>query len=176
MMADLLFFMSIFMVFLLGYGIVSESLFQSALVKCGGSTAEEYSISQVFARPYWSVMGELGLDEFAKLADDSSACRFARYWLFPGLLALYTLICSILLLNLLIAIFSSTFAKVEEEALQLWAFNRYELILEYRQGLLKLTMDENKKKKKKKNRQNSLPIIHCPTSEGVSEVSERANE
>ena len=27
-----------------------------------------------------------------------------------------------------------------------------------------------------KNRQNSHPIIHCPTSEGVSEVSERANE
>ena len=28
----------------------------------------------------------------------------------------------------------------------------------------------------KKHRQNSHPIIHCPTSEGVSEVSERANE
>ena len=27
-----------------------------------------------------------------------------------------------------------------------------------------------------KNRQNSNPIIHCPTSEGVSEMSERANE
>ena len=31
-------------------------------------------------------------------------------------------------------------------------------------------------KMKKKHRQNSHPIIHCPTSEGVSEVSERANE
>ena len=28
----------------------------------------------------------------------------------------------------------------------------------------------------KKLRQNSHLIIHCPTSEGVSEVSERANE
>ena len=28
----------------------------------------------------------------------------------------------------------------------------------------------------KKHRQNSHPIIHCPTSEGVSEVSEQANE
>ena len=35
-----------------------------------------------------------------------------------------------------------------------------------------LTMVENGKK----HRQNSHPIIHCPTSEGVSEVSERANE
>ena len=34
------------------------------------------------------------------------------------------------------------------------------------------TMVENRKK----HRQNSHPIIHCPTSEGVSEVSERANE
>ena len=31
-------------------------------------------------------------------------------------------------------------------------------------------------KNRKKHRQNSHPIIHCPTSEGVSEVSERANE
>ena len=34
------------------------------------------------------------------------------------------------------------------------------------------TMVENGKK----HRQNSHPIIHCPTREGVSEVSERANE
>ena len=36
----------------------------------------------------------------------------------------------------------------------------------------KSTMVENRKK----HRQNSHPIIHFPTSEGVSEVSERANE
>ena len=29
---------------------------------------------------------------------------------------------------------------------------------------------------KKKHRQNNNLMIHCPTSEGVSEVSERANE
>ena len=29
---------------------------------------------------------------------------------------------------------------------------------------------------RKKHRQNSHPIIHCPTTEGVSEVSKRANE
>ena len=34
------------------------------------------------------------------------------------------------------------------------------------------TMVENREK----HRQNSHRIIHCPTSEGVSEVSERANE
>ena len=34
------------------------------------------------------------------------------------------------------------------------------------------TMVENRKK----HRQNSHLTIHCPTSEGVSEVSERANE
>ena len=28
---------------------------------------------------------------------------------------------------------------------------------------------------RKKHRQNSHPIIHCPTSEGVSEVSERVS-
>ena len=34
------------------------------------------------------------------------------------------------------------------------------------------TMVENREK----HRQNSHPIIHCPTNEGVSKVSERANE
>ena len=34
-----------------------------------------------------------------------------------------------------------------------------------------VSMVENRKKQ----RQNSYPIIHCPTSEGVSEVSERAS-
>ena len=37
---------------------------------------------------------------------------------------------------------------------------------------LVLTMVENRKK----HRKNSHLIIHCPTSEGVSEVSERASE
>jgi len=41
-----------------------------------------------------------------------------------------------------------------------WFFYRY------------CTMVENRKK----HRQNRYSIIHCPTSEGVSEVSERANE
>ena len=31
-------------------------------------------------------------------------------------------------------------------------------------------------KKRKKHIQNSHPIIHCPTSEGESEVSERTSE
>ena len=37
--------------------------------------------------------------------------------------------------------------------------------------ILSLTMVENRKK----HRQNNHPIIHCPTSEGVSEVSERVS-
>ena len=39
-------------------------------------------------------------------------------------------------------------------------------------GEQECTMVENEKKKP---RQNRHPIIHCPTSEGVSEGSERAN-
>ena len=43
---------------------------------------------------------------------------------------------------------------------------------EVQEGEEEDTMVENGKK----DRQNSHLIIHCPTSEGVSEVSERANE
>ena len=45
-------------------------------------------------------------------------------------------------------------------------------IREERLPCKEFTMVENRKK----HRQNSHPIIHCPTSEAVSEVRERANE
>ena len=46
-------------------------------------------------------------------------------------LAVYLLIANILLLNLLVAIFNSTYEKIMQEASQHWRFHRYRLIMEY---------------------------------------------
>ena len=67
---------------------------------------EKYEhIGKIIVRPYWNVMGELNLDRFDEIKSTRPTCTFAREWGFPGLFAAYMLICFILLLNLLIAVF-----------------------------------------------------------------------
>ena len=135
MLRDVIFFMAIFLIFEVTYGIITESLYQSAIVQCSTNTraAENYSETAVLSRPYWSMMGALDkeLDLFDKLGETSKTCKFAKKWFFPGLLAVYLLISCILLLNLLVALFSQTFEKVDKEAEQLWALSRYDLLVEY---------------------------------------------
>jgi transient receptor potential cation channel subfamily M protein 5 len=44
---------------------------------------------------------------------------------------IYVVIGNVLLINLLIAMFSSTYEQVQENADQIWKFNRYKLVYEY---------------------------------------------
>ena len=146
MLMDLVFFMIILMVFVIAYGILAVSLLQPMIVLCGiennkttisnNTTVheEDYSWNKVFSRPYWSLMGEIGneLDDIDNIKKTEGICKVFHNWLFPGLLALYLLVSSILLLNLLIAIFSQTFSQIHDQSEKIWGFNRYELLLEYR--------------------------------------------
>lgn len=47
------------------------------------------------------------------------------------MMTIYLLIANILLLNLLIAVFNNTFARTMQESNQIWAFQRYEVIMQY---------------------------------------------
>ena len=49
----------------------------------------------------------------------------------PVMMTIYLLIANILLLNLLIAVFNNTFARTMQESNQIWAFQRYEVIMQY---------------------------------------------
>ena len=134
MLRDLIFFMAIWMVFVFTYGIIGESLYWSAIAQCNNSTEEAYTSHKILSRPYWSMMGSLDteLKLFENItAEGSKTCKFAKDWFFPGILAIYMLISSILLLNLLIAIFSQTFEKVDQEADKIWALSRFDLLVEY---------------------------------------------
>ena len=44
---------------------------------------------------------------------------------------IYVVIGNVLLINLLIAMFSSTYEQVQENADQIWKFNRYKLVYEF---------------------------------------------
>ena len=52
-------------------------------------------------------------------------------WLATLLLALFMLITNIMLLNLLIAIFSHSFEKIESESQLIWRYHMYDLVHEY---------------------------------------------
>ena len=52
-------------------------------------------------------------------------------WLATLLLAVFMLITNIMLLNLLIAIFSHSFEKIESESQLIWRYHIYDLVHEY---------------------------------------------
>ena len=90
-------------------------------------------ISSIF-RPYFHIHGEYFLDT----PDDNSTTWFGtgvhNSYAEPIsliLLGLYLLIANVLLLNLVIAIFNSTYENILGSSLQWWRFNRYEIVVEY---------------------------------------------
>ncbi|XP_062994240.1 transient receptor potential cation channel subfamily M member 5-like, partial [Elgaria multicarinata webbii] len=71
-------------------------------------------------------------DPVAILMEDAKPCTntYAN-WLVLVLLVIFLLVANILLLNLLIAMFSYTFSKVQGNSDIYWKSQRYNLILEY---------------------------------------------
>ncbi|XP_006816700.2 transient receptor potential cation channel subfamily M member 1-like [Saccoglossus kowalevskii] len=102
-----------------------------------------YVIFKSLYKPYWQLYGELFLEEVECLIDNETCHTDPRYldtcpdvpdnirWVAPTLTAIYMLISNILLINLLIAMFSYTFQKVQDNSETIWRFYRYELISEY---------------------------------------------
>ncbi|CAM5174068.1 unnamed protein product [Eretmochelys imbricata] len=99
---------------------------------------------RVFYRPYLQIFGQIPLNEIdaAQIAgsnctDDLGAkegtpcMNTYANWLVLVLLVIFLLVANILLLNLLIAMFSYTFAKVQGNSDTYWKSQRYSLILEY---------------------------------------------
>ncbi|KAK3595125.1 hypothetical protein CHS0354_002378 [Potamilus streckersoni] len=138
MIVDLLFFMVIFVIFLLSFGIVYQAnLFPN-------SVPSWYLLKSVIYMPYWQLYGELFLDEMEskhndgcvnnetvwRATDGQGRCP-ADNVLVPLLGAIYMILTNILLINLLIAMFSYTFQKVQEQSENVWRFYRFSLVQEY---------------------------------------------
>lgn len=131
MLTDLLFFVAILIVFILAYGVASHALrFPNAPVSWR-------LLKDVVYLPYWQMYGELFLenvegnvDNCNSTAGSSNPCP-RKSWLAIILFAVYMIITNVLLLNLLIAMFSYTFEKVQENSEKVWRYYRYNLIYEY---------------------------------------------
>ncbi|XP_059174640.1 transient receptor potential cation channel subfamily M member-like 2 [Physella acuta] len=141
MLQELAMFVMVLMVFLMAYGVASQGLLYKNRSK------EWLILKDILYFPYWQLFGELFLEEletdgactsslkashnFTALPDEFNTCR-TYHWLVPLLLALYLLIGNVLLLNLLIAIFSHVFDTVEKNAIDIWKFQMYSLVMEFK--------------------------------------------
>ncbi|XP_078692315.1 transient receptor potential cation channel subfamily M member-like 2 isoform X4 [Branchiostoma floridae x Branchiostoma belcheri] len=118
MLVDLVFFLVILLVFIFAYGVMRHTLIYP------NSPAEWSLIMNVSLIPYWQVYGELFVDEVEGTTPHGN-------WLIYVLQGLYMLLTNVLLLNLLIAMFSFTFQKIQDNSEQVWRFHRYDIIYEF---------------------------------------------
>ncbi|CAM4623098.1 unnamed protein product [Lepidochelys kempii] len=138
MMKDVFLFLFFLAVWLVAYGVTTEGLLHPSDKRLA------WIFRRVFYRPYLQIFGQIPLNEIdaAQIAgsnctDDSGAkegtpcMNTYANWLVLVLLVIFLLVANILLLNLLIAMFSYTFAKVQGNSDTYWKSQRYSLILEY---------------------------------------------
>ncbi|XP_051572707.1 transient receptor potential cation channel subfamily M member 4-like isoform X2 [Myxocyprinus asiaticus] len=140
MVKDVFFFLFFLGVWLMAYGVANQALIYHYDSRPG------WIIRRVFYEPYMSIYGEMPLDELDALKREERDCtdnitlindgaepcpQSEANWLVLILLSVYMLVANVLLVNLLIAMFSYTFSKVQEHSDVYWKFQRYNLIVEY---------------------------------------------
>ncbi|WAR04647.1 TRPM5-like protein [Mya arenaria] len=136
MMQDLVYFFIIMMVVVVSYAIATQSILYP------NSPFTWYTFYKTLKIPYWNIFGELGLEDIEDVGNctndtmagfgDLPRCPTkAGVYIVPIMMAIYMLIVQVLLLNLLIAMFSFTFEKVQDETDKHWCFLRFKLIREY---------------------------------------------
>ncbi|CAD5126251.1 DgyrCDS14416 [Dimorphilus gyrociliatus] len=125
MLKNLFQFMVILTIFMLSYGVVSQGL------RHPNASLDWNLLKNIIYKPYWQMYGELFLDDIEGNNQDCNNSCPEKSWLALILFAIYMVIVNILLLNLLIAMFSSTYEKVESESEIIYKYQRFELINEY---------------------------------------------
>ncbi|XP_071947504.1 transient receptor potential cation channel subfamily M member 3-like [Antedon mediterranea] len=129
MIRELIFFLCILLVFMVGYGVASQSLLFP------NQTNVSEAIVGIFYMPYFQILGELFLEVAVDDCSDDPADKLhpcpEKHVLVSVFLVIYLLIGNVLLLNLLIAIFSFVFDEVQSKALQIWRYELYALVMEY---------------------------------------------
>ncbi|XP_071824925.1 transient receptor potential cation channel subfamily M member-like 2 isoform X3 [Apostichopus japonicus] len=134
MMVDLLFFVCILAVFLIGYGVASQAILFP------NETDPRKLFTGIFYHAYFQMYGELfleniegdGCSDNTTLIDLGLATQCPEHsWMGILLLCIYMMLSNVLLLNLLIAMFSYTFSNVQDNTDEFWKFQRYEVINEF---------------------------------------------
>ncbi|XP_070551223.1 transient receptor potential cation channel subfamily M member 1-like [Ptychodera flava] len=136
MMKDLGLFLFILIIFVASFGIAREALSNPNM------KPHILLMFQSLYKPYWQLYGELFLEEDEVAVENATLHGDVRSvnictlidghgWISTTLTAIYMLISNILLINLLIAMFSFTFQRVQDKSELIWRFYRFGLISEY---------------------------------------------
>ncbi|XP_036600150.1 transient receptor potential cation channel subfamily M member 4 isoform X2 [Trichosurus vulpecula] len=144
MMKDVFFFLFFLGVWLVAYGVATEGLLRPQ------DRDLMAILRRVFYRPYLQIFGqvpqgdmdvtlmqqencskELGMWARPPGSPSGSCVSVYANWLVLLLLVIFLLVANVLLLNLLIAMFSYTFGKVQGNSDLYWKFQRYGLIREF---------------------------------------------
>eukprot|EP00055_Hartaetosiga_balthica_P002905 m.5717 g.5717 ORF g.5717 m.5717 type:complete len:1485 (+) comp2458_c0_seq1:201-4655(+) len=130
MRKDVLTFIMLLAIFLIGFGVAAQALLFPA------AGLDEHTFAGIFYRPYYQIYGELFLDDLISEAGcigstPFSSCGGTNGWLVSFLVGIYVLVTNILLVNLLIAMFNDTYITIQSKAEALWKKQNYELIKEY---------------------------------------------
>ncbi|CAL8076438.1 unnamed protein product [Calicophoron daubneyi] len=131
MIRELVVFLLILVIILVAYGVAAQSLLFP-----NRKELDWKAVRDVFYYPYWNLFGELLLEY--PFPDEGSCpgppdgvkCPHFNF-VVPVLLAVYLMIATILMVNLLIAIFSNIFEEVEEKSIEIWKFGFYNMVCEY---------------------------------------------
>uniref|UniRef100_F6Y108 Transient receptor potential cation channel subfamily M member 4 n=1 Tax=Equus caballus TaxID=9796 RepID=F6Y108_HORSE len=144
MMKDVFFFLFFLCVWLVAYGVATEGLLRPQDHDLPGI------LRRVFYRPYLQIFGQIPQEDMDVALMNHVNCsseegfwahppgpqagscvRVYANWLVVLLLIIFLLVANILLVNLLIAMFSHTFGKVQGNSDLYWKAQRYSLIREF---------------------------------------------
>jgi len=130
MLADVVMWLCLLLVFVCSYGVFRQALF------FGNKEPYWGVINDLFYKSYWHVYGELFVEqevEEGKLATGEIPLHDGSHlkWIHRIFMGGYLLITNVLLINLLIAIFSNVFNEVEVNSYQIWKYQYYYLVMEY---------------------------------------------
>ncbi|KAK3605982.1 hypothetical protein CHS0354_019661 [Potamilus streckersoni] len=137
MVHNMTYFVVILLVFIVAYAIASHAILYP------NTELSLDTLIAIFRRPYWTIHGELMLDEIEGVQECTDIAELYGNGTLPRcptmsgkyfvlvMKGVYVMMCNILLLNLLIAIFSYTIQMVQDNSDMHWYFQRYSLIQEY---------------------------------------------
>lgn len=129
MMGNFMTFLAFYAVVMLAYGIAIQSLLFPSL------DVDNISIVEILYRPFFQLFGELMLDQMQQDGQCVGLFPFTNCGsmavLVVPLLAFYLIVSNIMLINLLIAMLSSTYSRIEASSIELWRFQFYELVQDY---------------------------------------------
>eukprot|EP00041_Stephanoeca_diplocostata_P023643 m.586302 g.586302 ORF g.586302 m.586302 type:complete len:1876 (+) comp22342_c1_seq4:279-5906(+) len=133
MMMDVMVFLALLALVLIGYGVAMHAILQPY------RSFDEGSIMTIFVKPIFNAIGDTFVEEIQShtqcLGEDFTQCDDWSAYLVLVLLIMYLIISNILLVNLLIAMMANTYQQLEDRSIDIWSIQNIDLLEEFRELL-----------------------------------------